>query len=319
MTGLLRILDANFNRAREALRVLEDVARFRLNDGTTRTALRDVRHRLGAMEGAYGGALIASRDSVGDVGRATPVARRGDISALLAANFKRTQEAMRVLEECGVRGASSLRFSLYDLEKACDARRRLADIRLYVLLDSSVARRPLERVAREAMAGGARMLQLRESGRTDRALVRLARRLAEAAHERGALFIVNDRPDIATAAGADGVHVGREDVPIVDARLVHIVGATTHSLREARAAVRAGADYVSVGPMYPTPLKPHLRARGFTYLDGVKKLGVPFFCIGGITRDSVRRTMERVAVCGGVVGQTDVTSAARSIVRALPR
>ncbi|MBI2931785.1 MAG: thiamine phosphate synthase [Planctomycetes bacterium] len=314
---MLRILDANFNRAREGLRVLEDVARFRYDDALTQMALRGLRHRLSSMERGYAPALVAARDSARDVGREAPTARRADAEAVVTANFKRAQEAMRVLEECGVRGAASVRFALYDLEKRLSARRRLLSVRLYVLLDSRVARRPLDRVAREAIAGGAGMLQLREAGRLDRDLVRLAARLCRVAHGEGALFVVNNRPDIARAAGADGVHVGTGDLPVSAARLVPIVGATTHSLGEARAAAAAGADYVSVGPMFPTALKPDLPARGRRYLEGVKDWGVPFFCIGGITPENVRRWMRRVAVCAGVIAASDVRRAARAIRRSL--
>jgi thiamine-phosphate pyrophosphorylase len=174
-------------------------------------------------------------------------------------------------------------------------------------------------VAREAIAGGAGMIQLRERGRTDRELLRRATRLASVAHGEGALFLVNDRADVARAAGADGVHLGAGDLPVADARLVPIVGATSHSLAEAKAAVAAGADYFSVGPMFATPLKPELAARGSTYLAAAKRLGVPFFCIGGITRSTVTRAMERVAVCSGVIAQPNVAAAARAIRRALPR
>ena len=319
MNVFLRALDANFNRAREALRVIEDIARFRFDDRATQAAVRDLRHRLSSIERGYGRALIAARDSSRDVGREAPTERRADAAAVAAANFKRVQEAARALEEFGARGASAIRFALYDLEKAFDARRRVAAVRLYVLLDSTVARGPLESVAREAVAGGAGMLQLRERGRTDRGLLRLAKRLAAVAHGEGALFVVNDRADVARAAGADGVHLGAGDLPVADARLVPVVGATSHSLAEAKAAVAAGADYVSVGPMFATPLKPDLAPRGFAYLGAAKRLGVPFFCIGGITAANVSRSMERVAVCAGVIAQRDVAAAARAIRRALPR
>ena len=195
-------------------------------------------------------------------------------------------------------------------------RSRIAAARLYVLLDSSVSLLSLEQAARAAIRGGAEILQLRERG-SYRALLRRAKRLAGLVHEQGALFLVNDRADIAVAAGADGVHVGADDVPVEAARAVvgeyRVVGATTHSLAEARRAVRSGADYVSVGPMFPTSTKPGLRARGFEYLGSVRRLGVPHFCIGGITAANVRPGMGRVAVCAGVVGRRDVEAAARAI------
>jgi thiamine-phosphate pyrophosphorylase len=98
-----------------------------------------------------------------------------------------------------------------------------------------------------------------------------------------------------------------------------MVGATTHSLEEARRAAREGADYVSVGPMFRTPLKPDLEPRGFEYLAAVKRMGVPWFCIGGITRSTARPEMGRAAVCAGVIAEKDVEGAARAIRRKLVR
>jgi thiamine-phosphate pyrophosphorylase len=239
-----------------------------------------------------------------------------------AANLKRAQEALRSIEELAKgrfpamsREAHRLRFAVYVLERRfADPRGRLAAARLYVLLDPAVTARPLVRVAREALAGGADALQLRQKPRPD---VGLARAIRGAAGE--ALFIVNDSVEVALACGADGVHLGAGDLPIADARRLgaRVVGATTHSLAEARQAVSEGADYVSVGPMYATPLKPGLEPGGFRYLAGVKRLGIPFFCVGGITRRSVRPGMERVAVCSGVIAQADPEAAARAIRRRL--
>lgn len=323
----LRALDANFNRAREALRVLEDVARFGRGDLFLSGALKRLRHDLDALARPIANDLLAARDSAGDVGRDRDLREPRDV---VAANFKRAEEAARSIEEfargplAGVsRGAHRVRYRLYDLEpRMRGPRSRLAAARLCVLLDSRVARSPLDRVAIECLKGGADVLQLREEG-GDRARLRLAMRLAWIAHERGALFIVNDRADLAVAAGADGVHVGGEDLPVEAARAVvgegRIVGATTHSLAEARRAARAGADYLSVGPMYPSPTKPGLPARGFSYLEAAKRLGVPHFCIGGITGRNVRRSMVRVAVCSAVIGRPDPAAAARALARALGR
>jgi thiamine-phosphate pyrophosphorylase len=115
------------------------------------------------------------------------------------------------------------------------------------------------------------------------------------------------------------VHVGREDLPVAEARKLGagIVGATTHSTAEARRAKRDGADYLSCGPMFPTPLKPHLPARGRDYLAGMRRMGLPFFCIGGITPANVRRDFGRVAVCAAVIAAKDPAAAARAVRRRL--
>ena len=324
MPSLERILDASFNRAREALRVLEDGVRFGRDDAKVAAALKAARHDLDRTARPYRRAFLAARDAAGDVGRNgdRPVRGSRSLDEICTANFKRAQEALRTIEEAA-RGrdarmsatAHRVRFDLYSLEKRlADPRARLERARLCVLLDPDVARGSPVRIARAAVKGGADMVQLRQKPVPD---VGLARKLRAAVGD--AIFIVNDRPDVALAAGADGVHVGLGDMPIGEARRlgVGIVGATTHSLAEARRAVRAGADYVSVGPMFETPLKPDLPARGASYLAGVKRLGVPFFCIGGITDRNVRPPMKRVAVCAGVVAKKDPARAARSIRRRL--
>ncbi|MBI4565371.1 MAG: thiamine phosphate synthase [Planctomycetes bacterium] len=330
MDPLDRILDANFNRAREALRVLEDLFRFGRDDAAAQESLKGLRHRLAAMERPLSGRLLSARDSVRDVGRRLDLSRSGTLADLAAANFKRLEEALRSIEEASrgrepaVRGAAaSLRFDAYDAEKRflppLIRRIHLERVHLYVLLDPQATHRPLARVARQAVRGGAEMLQLRMKGRSAADVKRAAAEIVRIAHGEGALLIVNDRLDPA----ADGVHVGRNDPSIAQARsrlpADAIVGATTHSFAAARRA--RAADYLSCGPMFATPLKPHLAARGLDYWSRAKALGVPLFAIGGITRERlpglVRRGIDRIAVCSGVIAQPDVEKAARAMRRML--
>jgi thiamine-phosphate pyrophosphorylase len=160
-----------------------------------------------------------------------------------------------------------------------------------------------------------------------RPLLALARRVAVLVRRYGAVLILNDRVDLAAASGADGVHLGRRDLPPSEARRMlgpeAIVGATTHSFAEARAAAQAGADYLSVGPMFPSTTKPDLPARGFGYVRRMPALGLPFYCIGGIDASNLRRVTAaggtRVAVCAGVVAQADIRGAAAGLARLLDR
>ncbi len=315
-----RLLDASFNRAREALRVLEDLARFELDDPAAQRELKSMRHALSLLERPIAARLLAARESVRDVGRGSDVGGRRSAAEVAAANFKRGQEALRSIEEAGRDGLSSasrLRYALYVLEQKLlpRFRRSFRDVRLYVILDSRFGR--LEKQAAEAVAGGADALQLREEA-DDRVLLRLAKAL-----KGDALLIVNDRADIAAAAGADGVHVGAHDLPVAEARRIcgGIVGATSHSLREAKAAVSAGADYISCGPVFASTTKPGLAARGLAYLDRALTLAIPVVCIGGITPSNVaslsRRGVTCVAVCAAVVGARNVRAAARAIRRQL--
>lgn len=321
MRALFRILDANLNRAREAFRVLEDLARFRLDDAASAGALKEARHALDREARPLSRDLVAARDAGADVGRDgdLPVDRARSAAELASANAKRAGEALRVIEELAkgrvpglAREAHRLRYRTYELERALrDPRRRLDAARLYVLVDPAVARRSCTRVAEEAVRGGADLIQLRQKPVPDTGLARELR----ACCGDEALFIVNDRADVALAAGADGVHLGLEDLPVGEARRlgVGIVGATTHSTAEARRAKAAGADYLSCGPMFATPLKPDLPPRGREYLEAMKRLGLPFFCIGGITAANVRKTFGRVAVCAAVTAAADPAKAARAI------
>ncbi len=326
MRSILRLLDANLNRAREAFRVLEDVARFHRGDSLLAAALKELRHRVDRRARPLAAALLRARDAAHDVGRDgdLPVTGPRALAEVAAANAKRAQEALRSIEEAAkgrfgglAAEAHRARFRLYVLEqRLADPRRLLEAARLYVLLDPSVTSRSLARVAREAVAGGADILQLRQKPRPSLALAKAIRAAAP-----DALFVVNDDPAVAVAAGADGVHLGLDDLPIREAKRLGlgIVGATTHSLAEARRAARAGADYVSVGPMFATPLKPGLEPRGRGYLAGVKRLGLPWFCIGGITASNAEPGFGRAAVCAAVCAAKDPEAAARSLRRALTR
>jgi thiamine-phosphate pyrophosphorylase len=322
-----RILDAAFNRAREALRVLEDVYRFGRDDRTAQRRLKRLRHRLSSLERPRELRLLAARDSARDVGRADDLSTRTGLGDVAAANFKRLQEALRSIEETGsgVRAAaSSLRFETYEAERLflppLLRASRLDGVRLYVLLDPALTSRPLARVAREAIRGGAEMVQLRMKRGSRGDVRRAAREISRVARGEGALFIANDRFE----PGADGVHLGLGDGSMARARRSMppegLVGATTHSIAEARRA--RAADYLSCGPVFATPLKPDLAPRGLSYWKSIVALGLPVFAIGGITKERlpelVRRGVDRIAVGAAVTSRENVMKAARSLRRLLP-
>jgi thiamine-phosphate diphosphorylase len=163
---------------------------------------------------------------------------------------------------------------------------------LYAIVDPlDTARDPAD-LAAALLAGGARVLQLRLKTAPPRELLGVARRIASLAAHVGALFLVNDRPDVARAAGADGVHLGQDDVPVAAARRVlgarAVVGVSTHDLDEARAAEADGADYIGVGPVYPTTSKERaLAARGLDLVRAVRAaVRCPIVAIGGITPET---------------------------------
>lgn len=197
-------------------------------------------------------------------------------------------------------------------------------LELYVVTDASLSRGlgHLES-AKRAMKGGADVIQLRDKDMSGRELYDLGIELAKATRREGALLIVNDRLDIALACGADGVHLGQDDLPVKEARQLaprgFIIGASVGSVEEALDAERAGADYVALSPVFSTPSKADAGAgRGLEMLSRIRKaVSVPVIAIGGITMENVAAVIEAgadgVAVISAVIGQPDIEAAAMDL------
>jgi thiamine-phosphate diphosphorylase len=199
--------------------------------------------------------------------------------------------------------------------------------RLYAIVDPlDTGRDPVE-LAAALLAGGARLIQLRLKNVPSRVLLETAREIAPLARAAGALFVVNDRADVARAVGADGVHLGQEDVPVAAARRVlgagTLVGVSTHDVAEAHAAEAAGADYVGVGPVYATTSKANpLAPRGLALVRAVRDaVGCPIVAIGGITAGTAREVVEAgadaVAVIAAIVRSADPSREVVDLVRRL--
>ena len=195
------------------------------------------------------------------------------------------------------------------------------DPTLYVVLDRTAARgRDLEDLLAAVIDGGCRMVQLREKEWPSGRLLPLAKRLRERCARARVTFVVNDRVDLAVAVDADGVHVGQDDLPAPDARRLlrdgMLVGVSTHSVTQARAAHGAGADYVAVGSMFPTTSKPDFELVGPDLVRTLRaEIRVPLIGIGGITHDNVadviRAGADGVAVISAVCSAPDPTAATR--------
>jgi thiamine-phosphate pyrophosphorylase len=200
-----------------------------------------------------------------------------------------------------------------------DRRDRLVRARLYLVCD----RRP-EVFLRAALAGGVNVLQLRDKDASDDEVLAAAAVFRRVADDAGALFVVNDRPDLAVAAGADGVHVGQDDLPVDEARAVvgpdRIVGRSTHSPEQIAAA--GDADYIAVGPVYATPTKPGRPAVGLELVrHAAAHAREPWFAIGGINPDNVGNVVaagaRRVVVVRAITEAEDPSAAARALRAAL--
>jgi len=191
----------------------------------------------------------------------------------------------------------------------------------YAMVDPIAGHEPVE-LARILLSAGARILQLRLKRAPGRDFLSAAEAIAPMCREHRALFIVNDRVDIAMLAGADGVHLGQDDLPIEAARGIAgsrmIIGVSTHSVEQAIAAERAGADYIGFGPMYPGGAKQTRTGQGLENLRAVRAaVKVPIVAIGGITEATVGEVLDAgadaVAIITDVVCAPDIPSKVRAI------
>jgi len=198
---------------------------------------------------------------------------------------------------------------------------------LYAIVDPLDTGRTPTELAAALLAGGAMLLQLRLKDASSGALLESAHAIRALTRQHGARFIVNDRPDIARAATADGVHLGQDDIPVAAARRVlgpgPLIGISTHEVAQAEAAAASGADYVGVGPIYATQSKEGaLLPRGIALVRAVRAaVAVPLVAIGGITADTARAVRDAgadsVAMIGALVRAPDVADAVRTVLRRL--
>jgi thiamine-phosphate pyrophosphorylase len=203
-----------------------------------------------------------------------------------------------------------------------DARERLRRARLYLVVDAAA-----ELVLRAALRGGVDMVQLRDKELDDDSLLEVAARFRVVCREQGALFWLNDRPDLALAAGADGIHVGQDDTPAGEVREQVgeqlLIGLSTHSPEQFDAALGSEADQLSVGPVWETPTKPGRPAAGLEYVRHAAARGGerPWFAIGGIDAGNVGEVVaagaSRVVVVRAIRDAADPEQAARRLREAL--
>lgn len=349
MQNVWRIIDANLNRASEGLRVIEEVARFVVENGQLTAEIKQCRHRLVEIcrhPALRYDDLVMARDAEGDVGGAHTYSqsegRRNDYKEIAVANIKRVQEAARVLEEfgkviCPEAGFAfkQFRFHTYTLEKSMAEVLRYGEKPtpiwdLYVVTGDYWSKgRSLVEVVSQAVAGGADIIQLREKELATRDLIEAGKLLREITRKAGVLFIVNDRVDVALAVDADGVHIGQDDMPLKNVRRLlgfqKIIGVSTHSVAEARLAEQEGADYLGIGPISATGSKRDAQApKGIQLIRDIRKaVRIPCIAIGGITHDNVEEVVragaDGAAVITAVVAADDMQAAAMEMKQIIQR
>lgn len=335
--AVYRIIDANFNRAREATRAIEEFCRFALNSESLTARVKQLRHELSASLGRLNAArLISSRNTPGDVGAGMHVENqlgRGALVDCFTAACKRLTEALRVLAEViaiddkpTADAIEKLRYAAYTLEKDIvlfgDTCARYRNVQLYIVITSNLPGEVI-RLSRACAAGGAECIQLRAKPMTDDNLFALAVEFVKICRDAGVLSIINDRADVAVAAEADGLHLGQNDLPVEHARRLElaplIIGKSTHSVEQLRAACDERPTYVGLGPVFPTETKPDVAAVGLEYVRQATQVlvGTPVghAAIGGITVDNIEQVLQAgartIAVCGAVTQAADPTAACR--------
>lgn len=321
-----RIIDANLNRATEALRVIEEIARFYLNNESLCAQLKHLRHELAGVIDLNYVALLKNRDTEGDIGTSVVNnTEKQDILDIFKANFKRLQQSLRVLAEYGqaegidIAVFEKTRYDSYTMEKNMFEElskklklKRLEDKKLYLVTDRSKFSSVdefLDAVA-ASLKGGVQIVQLREKTANAKEFIGLGRKVKELCAIYDALFIINDRVDVAHIVGADGVHLGQDDIDIDSARHLlgkdAIVGISTHAPEQAEKAVASGADYIGVGPVFETPTKPGRKSVGLEYVEWASKnVNIPWFAIGGISAENVSEVINagasRIAVVRAII------------------
>ena len=220
-----------------------------------------------------------------------------------------------------------IRYGIYAqqqvMEGLLERGRTLQDRRLYVLVTESLCRGDLYETTAAALRGGASIVQLREKDRPSGELLEIARKLRELTLEHDAVFLINDDVTVASLSGADGVHLGQQDLEPREARKIlgpaAIIGLSTHCRDQAAAAAPLGADYIGVGPIHETQTKEHREAVGPEYIRVAREATpLPGYAIGRVDHTTIDRVMaagaDRVAVCTGIIAQEDPEAATRYLI-----
>ncbi|MFA6430879.1 MAG: thiamine phosphate synthase [Candidatus Margulisiibacteriota bacterium] len=298
---ILRIIDANVNRAMEGLRVIEEVARFFLEDIKSTSEIKLLRNALkNALSDIPKKQLLINREALKDVGNGLYTkeeSKRNNFSEIFVSNIKRAEEAIRCLEEfsklinpkIGIK-IKGIRFKLYELEKQLTPKiikHEKMDFTLYVVTDPATDHL---KTAHKALSDGVKIVQFRDKHVSEKEYFHIAKKIHAMAKKYKAVFIVNDYWELMNALDADGVHLGQEDLEVMPLNKVRkeigedkIIGVSTHSYEQALKAEKLGADYISVGPIFVTPSKPGRKPVGIALLKKViNRVNIPVVAIGGI-------------------------------------
>jgi len=332
-----QIIDANLDRAREGLRVLEDWARFALGRKDLVKSFKNFRQTLGKQHLKV---YKESRNFIDDecAGLTHPEQfKRDKASSIISSNAARVQEALRVIEEfsrdhnqnlCKI--SSEIRYEIYNLEIVLlEAhsnyllRKILNENDLYfVTLDTE----NLFEKIKSILEGGVKIIQLRFKKGKDSDNLKFAKRVRELCNNFGALFLINDRVDIALACKADGVHLGQDDIDIKSARNIlgfsKIIGVSASNECDIKNAIKDGCDYLGIGPVFVTSTKKEKIPLGIDTLKSLTKdISIPWFAIGGIKQENISLLKEnnicKIAIITDLINSKNPKEKAIMIINSL--
>jgi thiamine-phosphate pyrophosphorylase len=337
---ILRIIDASLNRIGEGLRVLEEYARFSLNDNSLTQQLKNLRHKLVKVDPRLQAQLLRGRDSSGDVGADMEVPgenKQRDAAGIISANARRVQESLRVMEEMArdadlgleTNDYKKARFELYTIQKELMARvlrqdklKRITGI--YAIIDIAFLKgRNLATVTGEIIRGGATVIQLRDKERPIKDFLASAYELHDICEKNNVLFIINDSLDVALASDADGLHIGQDDLPVTAARRLlpvdKILGVSASTLDKAKKANDEGADYLGIGAIFPTSTKEDAVAMGIDNLKQIRRaVDIPLVAIGGINKSNLKSVIkagaDAAAIISAIMSAEDIEKATRELI-----
>ncbi len=303
------ILDVNINRLTESLKFLEDYVRFQIKNLRDLDKIRKMRIEfLNIKKSLSINRIVIHRNVENDPGiePGFDTVERYTDEDLLLANFTRAKESARIIEEVlryktkkSARAMKMIRFKIYDFEKSIIEKiQKKFDPRLCAIIDEKYLHKIMLRRTIEILENnGATMLQLRIKNLPDRDFFDYANRIKKLIYNPQLKFIINNRVDIALAVDADGVHLGQDDMPLLQARKIFgsrfIIGASVHNLVEALDAQKAGADYLGVGAVFQTRTKSDARICGLNMIRHLRnRLSIPIIGIGGIDNKNYREVFK---------------------------
>jgi len=298
-----RTIDANINRLREGLRVIEDILRYEYNSENIIRKIKFLRHEISIIDKTTFEKRIVFRDSKNDPGFnnvGQNEKKRENLKDILRANLLRSQEASRVLEELLKsenddlsNSSKKIRYSIYEIEKEIFSTfTKKFDLSLYLITQSSMNPVPLHEIVEKAIKGGITMVQLREKDLPDKKILELGEKVHIICKQHGIPLIIDDRIDICLALDADGVHLGQEDINPEVARKIlgenKIIGISAHTIQLVKKAQREPVDYIGFGAIFNTPTKKYKVNKPSCIPDILAISNLPVVFIGGINKDNIQ-------------------------------